>query len=81
MDDQDLVHRISQLVSEEQELRLTRASRGRISDAERQRIEELEAQLDQCWDLLRRRQAREEFGEDPDQEAARPEEIVERYQQ
>ena len=33
---------------------------------------EIEIALDQCWDLLRQRRARREFGEDPDAAAVRP---------
>jgi hypothetical protein len=38
-------------------------------------------ELDQCYDLLRQRQARREFGQDPNEAELRPPEIVERYQQ
>jgi hypothetical protein len=37
--------------------------------------------LDQCWDLLRQRRARREFGEDPADAAARDVDTVERYRQ
>ena len=43
--------------------------------------EALEANLDQCWDLLRQRRARREFGQDPSAAAARDESTVEHYQQ
>jgi hypothetical protein len=39
----------------------------------------LKTRLDQCWDLLRQRRARREFGEDPDQAQVRPGSIVENY--
>ena len=41
----------------------------------------LGVELDQCYDLLRQRQARREFGQDPDEAEARPAEIVENYRQ
>ena len=47
----------------------------------RARIRGLEESLDQCWDLLRQRRAREEFGEDPDAAGARPVPQVEGYLQ
>jgi hypothetical protein len=37
--------------------------------------------LDQCWDLLRQRRAKSEFGQDPDAASPRPPEVVERYEQ
>ncbi|HEY0869919.1 MAG TPA: DUF2630 family protein [Acidothermaceae bacterium] len=66
--------RISALVAEEHHL-----TGGAADTAARRR--ELEEQLDQCWDLLRQRQAKREFGEDPSQAHARPISEVEHYQQ
>jgi hypothetical protein len=37
--------------------------------------------LDQCWDLLRQRRARREFGLDPDGASARAADTVENYKQ
>ncbi len=48
---------------------------------ERRRLDELNVALDQCWDLLRQRRALREAGLDPEAAAARPPEVVERYQQ
>ena len=77
MDDSDILARITALVDEE---------RGLAGDDEqpaerKRRRQELEAQLDQCWDLLRQRQARREFGEDPDQAEARSTDEVGKYLQ
>jgi hypothetical protein len=81
MDDQDVLDHISKLVAEEKELR-ARALLGEEPASEtRERIQQLEVQLDQYWDLLRRRQAREEFGQDPDLEHEQPQKVVEGYQQ
>ncbi|HEY5454831.1 MAG TPA: DUF2630 family protein [Acidothermaceae bacterium] len=74
MADDDLLARISALVEEEHHL----SSAGDDAEARRR---ELEEQLDQCWDLLRQRQAKREFGEDPNQAQARPISEVEHYQQ
>jgi hypothetical protein len=40
-----------------------------------------EEELDQCWDLLRQRRARPEFGEAADEAATRSPSVVERYLQ
>jgi hypothetical protein len=78
MDDKTLLSNIHELVDEEKRLRS--AHRG-LSGEDRQRLESIERQLDQCWDLLRQRRAREEFGEDPDSAKARPVDEVESYLQ
>ena len=75
--DRPVLKHIERLVKEEREL----YGQGRLSDADRQRLRTLEVELDQCWDLLRQRRARREFGDDPDQARVRPPEIVERYEQ
>jgi Protein of unknown function (DUF2630) len=81
MDDKSVLHRINALVDEEHHLR-TRLAAGEISaDEEHARLRELEESLDQCWDLLRRRRAAREFGNDPDAEQARPADEVEGYMQ
>jgi hypothetical protein len=41
----------------------------------------LEVTLDQCWDLLRQRRARRDFGDDPDKASVRSAEGVEHYKQ
>jgi hypothetical protein len=74
----DLIQQIDKLVDEERELR---SREGGMSDEDRARLQQVEVQLDQCWDLLRQRRARAEFGENPDDAHVRPPEVVERYQQ
>jgi len=82
MNDQDVLERIRQLMEEEQKLRDAHSSGDRPVDAtERERLQALEEALDQCWDLLRQRRAREEFGADPDAATARPKDTVEKYLQ
>jgi hypothetical protein len=78
MDDKSLLGRIHELVDEEKQLRA--ANRG-LSGDDRQRLTVVERELDQCWDLLRQRRAREEFGEDPDSAKTRPVDEVESYLQ
>ncbi|HXU47731.1 MAG TPA: DUF2630 family protein, partial [Candidatus Binatia bacterium] len=36
---------------------------------------------DQCWDLLRQREALREFGKDPDRAQVRSADVVENYEQ
>lgn len=77
--DQRILARISEMVDAERRLRDDLAA-GRIEgDDERQRLGELERELDRCWDLLRQRRAKEEFGENPDEARARPSSQVEGY--
>jgi hypothetical protein len=63
MDDNAILDQIHQLVAEEKRLR---HQTGGLTGADRTRLDTLERQLDQAWDLLRQRRAREEAGEDPD---------------
>jgi hypothetical protein len=78
MDDQELIQRIHELVEEEHQLERTD---GELAQDKLDRLRALEVQLDQCWDLLRRRRARRRAGEDPDEVGVRDPEVVERYQQ
>jgi Protein of unknown function (DUF2630) len=80
MDDKSILERIHELVAEEKRLRDSHAGRG-LAGADRQRLELLERQLDQAWDLLRQRRAREEMGENPDEAKERPIDEVESYLQ
>jgi len=78
-DDKTVFSRIDELVAEEHELR-TKHAAGQIDDGdERARLQALEVELDQCWDLLRQRRAKREFGENPDDAEARPAGTVEGY--
>jgi hypothetical protein len=78
MDDRSILHHITDLVDEEHRLRSRSET---LTDEDRARLGHLEVELDQCWDLLRQRRAREEFGENPDQAHVRPESTVEGYLQ
>ena len=81
MDDNTVLSRIHDLVDEEHKLR-QQLSHGKISSGdERARLKELEEALDQCWDLLRRRRAAREVGNDPDAEHAHSLSEVEGYLQ
>ena len=80
MDDSELVRRIGELADEEHRLERSMTADA-SSDADRQRLSELEVALDQCWDLLRQRRARRAAGADPDSAAVRPAGTVEGYEQ
>jgi hypothetical protein len=75
MDDQTILDRIAALVEEERQLRADTAVPGERSE----RLHDLAVQLDQCWDLLRQRRAKREFGADPDTAEPRDVQTVENY--
>lgn len=77
MDETDILSRIHSLVDEEHRLRETPDH----TDEQRARIGRLEADLDQCWDLLRQRRAKRQYDVDPDEAKVRPESTVEGYLQ
>jgi predicted nuclease with TOPRIM domain len=80
MSDSSIRERISDLVQEEHTLR-DKLSSHEISPAEEQtRLRQLEIELDQCWDLLRQRQAKREFGQNADTAQVRDARTVEGYQ-
>ncbi|MET9273359.1 DUF2630 family protein [Kribbella sp. NPDC003557] len=78
-DDKSIFSRIDDLVSEEHELR-SKHAKGQVDNTDEQaRLRALEVELDQCWDLLRQRRAKREFGENPDDAQARSGDTVEGY--
>ncbi|MFH8804122.1 DUF2630 family protein [Streptomyces sp. NPDC017936] len=77
--DREILARITRMVEDEHRLREDLAA-GRIDDVtERERLDDLERALDQCWDLLRQRRAKAEFGEDPGEARVRSSSQVEGY--
>ena len=54
-------------------------AQGEMSDAERDRLTNINVELDHCWDLLRQRRALREFGRNPDEAEVRPAKVVENY--
>ena len=80
MDDKQVLDRIGNLVEEEHALERQALGQG-LDDDQQARLHEVEVQLDQCWDLLRQRRAREEFGLDPDDASARGADTIEHYEQ
>jgi hypothetical protein len=81
MDDKEILGRIDDLIKTEHTLRARLASGELTSAEENAALESAEEALDQCWDLLRQRRARREFGEDPSAAEARPASEVEDYWQ
>ena len=75
MSDKTILEHISELVEEENRLR----AQTEAPEQNTGRIEAIEAELDQCWDLLRQRRAKREFGKDPESAEVRDVETVERY--
>jgi Protein of unknown function (DUF2630) len=80
MDDTQVHTTIEQLVAEEHEL-WKREAAGNAGESERQRLQQVQVSLDQCWDLLRQRRALREAGRDPGSAEVRRPEVVERYEQ
>jgi hypothetical protein len=74
MNEQTILQRVRELVDEERRLREAppTANAG-------EPLAKIEKELDQCWDLLRQRRAKGEFGDDPDDASLRDAETVERY--
>jgi hypothetical protein len=75
--DETVLGKIESLIREEQGV----YGRSDVTEADRLRLEKIQVELDQCWDLLRQRRARREFGQDPDGATVRPASVVERYEQ
>ena len=80
MDDSQVLQSIDQLVAEEQRL-YEHEGHGELEPEDSRRLDEIAVALDRCWDLLRQRRARREFGLDPDEAQARSADTVEHYQQ
>lgn len=81
MADGPIIDRINHLAHEEEQLWQRASDGGGLTTDDQQRLKVIGVELDQCYDLLRQRQARREFGQNPDDAQARPAEIVENYRQ
>ncbi len=75
--DQSVLQRINELVGQEHQMLV----RETMSEEDRSRLQALQVELDQCWDLLRQRRALRTVGQDADNAQVRPPEIVEEYEQ
>ncbi|HVH31844.1 MAG TPA: DUF2630 family protein [bacterium] len=78
MEDKTVFHNINKLAKEEHEI-WRKESQGKATDADRERLRQLQVILDQCWDLLHQRQARRAAGLDPADAKVRDEKTVEGY--
>jgi hypothetical protein len=76
-DDKDIRSRIEALVEEEHRLRDSEEHTAE----QRTRLVAIEQERDQLWDLIRQRDAKRQYGEDPDEASPRPEPQVENYLQ
>jgi hypothetical protein len=84
MSDESIASRIERLVNEEHELREREQVDSPDDDAlaaDRERLENVQVELDRCWDLLRQRRALRDSGGNPDDAQVRDEGTVEGYLQ
>jgi PP-loop superfamily ATP-utilizing enzyme len=79
VDDQDIQGRIKGLIEQEHSLRQKLGAGEISSEVEHSELARLEVELDQCWDLLRQRRARREFGQDESDAQVRDSGTVENY--
>ena len=75
--DEPVLKSIHRLAEEEHRL----YSHETLTDADRARLAKINVELDQCWDLLRQRQALRDAGRNPADAHVRPPETVEGYEQ
>jgi hypothetical protein len=80
MNDAEIREHIENLVAEEHRL-LEHGENGKLTGDDLGRLETISVRLDQYWDLLRQRRARQEFGQDPGIAQIRSEATVEHYRQ
>ena len=84
MTDESIAARIERLVAEEHELRSREEHDSTDPDALGQdaaRLQDVEVELDRCWDLLRQRRALRRAGGDPEEASVRDADTVEKYLQ
>jgi hypothetical protein len=84
MSDESIASKIERLVTEEHELRNREQADAPNDDAleaDRERLSQVEVELDRCWDLLRQRRALRDAGADPEDAQVRDAGTVERYLQ
>jgi len=74
--DQSVLKHIQTLAAEEHRL----YAQESLADADGARLKKIQVELDQCWDLLRQRQARRAAGQNPNEAHVRSPKIVENYE-
>ncbi|HVC28447.1 MAG TPA: DUF2630 family protein [Gammaproteobacteria bacterium] len=77
MQDSNVTKHIESLVNEEHRL----FGKQDMQPQESARLKAIQVELDRCWDLLRQRRAKREFGENPNEAKTRGADIVEKYEQ
>jgi len=76
----DITGRVGSLIGEEKALR-ERLAAGELTASEEQtRIQAIEVELDQCWDLLRQRAALKGARQNPNSARVRSADVVEGYE-
>jgi Protein of unknown function (DUF2630) len=84
MSDESIAAQIERLVAEEHDLRRREQADSKDVEAlesDRDRLRNVEVELDRCWDLLRQRRALRGAGGDPDDAQVRDAGTVEGYRQ
>jgi Protein of unknown function (DUF2630) len=82
--DESIAAQIERLVDEEHHLRTREETDSHDLAAledDRRRLDEVQVELDRCWDLLRQRRALRDAGADPEGAQVRDADTVERYLQ
>ncbi|MDO8210317.1 DUF2630 family protein [Conexibacter sp. CPCC 206217] len=77
--DEQIQQKIDALEQERLRLREHEAGTDPTLAEDRTRVAEISVELDQLWDLLRRRRALRNVGRNPDEAQERPASVVERY--
>jgi hypothetical protein len=75
--DGSVLRHIEELVSQEHRLQ----AKESLTEEDRARLQSVQVELDQSWDLLRQQRALRTVGQDPDKAQVRPAETVEQYEQ
>ena len=81
MEDAELLKRINELADEEQHIHASARAGEGLSEVDHARLDAMEVELDQCWDLLRQRRAKRRSGEPVEQAHVRDPATVETYLQ
>jgi hypothetical protein len=81
MDDIDIFDRINALSREEEQLYADAGSGVGIDEESRDRLRQINVELDRAYDLLHQRQAKRNAGQDPSEAHARSADVVEGYEQ
>jgi hypothetical protein len=84
MDEDQIRNRIEALEGEERKLRVEEGAAAEtnhpeVIERDAERLAAIRVELDQLWDLLRRREAARRAGKDPEEQQLRSEGTVEGY--